>query len=74
MVKVVIPTERTLLCLIHKTVEFVAKYGPEFEAALMAREASNPLYRFLFDYQSPSHGYYRWKLYSVLHVISSTTS
>lgn len=33
----------------------------------MQREINNPQFRFLFDNQSPSHSYYRWKLYSIAH-------
>lgn len=40
--------------------------GPMFEAMIMNRELNNPMYRFLFENQSPAHVYYRWKLYSIL--------
>uniref|UniRef100_A0A1A8FD57 U2 snRNP-associated SURP motif-containing protein n=3 Tax=Nothobranchius korthausae TaxID=1143690 RepID=A0A1A8FD57_9TELE len=66
IVKVVIPTERNLLSLIHRMIEFVVREGPMFEAMIMNRELNNPMYRFLFDNQSPAHVYYRWKLYSIL--------
>ncbi|BFZ00599.1 hypothetical protein BsWGS_03638 [Bradybaena similaris] len=67
VVKVVIPTERQLLALIHRMVEFVVREGPMFEAMIMNRELNNPYFRFLFDNKSPAHTYYRWKLYSILH-------
>ncbi|XP_060587326.1 U2 snRNP-associated SURP motif-containing protein-like [Ruditapes philippinarum] len=67
VVKVVIPTERNLLCVIHRMVEFVVREGPMFEAMIMNREISNPLFKFLFDNQSPAHVYYRWKLFSILN-------
>ncbi|XP_066564964.1 U2 snRNP-associated SURP motif-containing protein isoform X2 [Amia ocellicauda] len=66
IVKVVIPTERNLLSLIHRMIEFVVREGPMFEAMIMNREISNPMFRFLFENQSPAHVYYRWKLYSIL--------
>ncbi|XP_068603913.1 U2 snRNP-associated SURP motif-containing protein isoform X1 [Brachionichthys hirsutus] len=66
IVKVVIPTERNLLSLIHRMIEFVVREGPMFEAMIMNREISNPMYRFLFENQSPAHVYYRWKIYSIL--------
>lgn len=66
VVKVVIPTERNLLCLIHRMVEFVVHEGPMFEAIIMNRELNNPMFRFLFENKSPAHVYYRWKLFSVL--------
>lgn len=65
-VKVVIPTDRTVLSLIHRMVEFVVSEGPMFEAMIMNRELQNPAYRFLFDNVSPAHVYYRWRLFSVL--------
>merc|ERR1719150_1178849 len=37
-VKVVIPTDRTQLCLINRMVEFVIREGPMFEAMIMNRE------------------------------------
>ncbi|XP_059173401.1 U2 snRNP-associated SURP motif-containing protein-like isoform X2 [Physella acuta] len=72
VVKVVIPTERQLLALIHRMVEFVVREGPMFEAMIMNRELNNPFFRFLFDNKSPAHTYYRWKLYSILHGDSTT--
>ena len=65
-VKVVIPTDRTVLSLIHRMVEFVVNEGPLFEAMIMNRELHNPAFRFLFDNSSPAHVYYRWRLFSVL--------
>ncbi|XP_034947103.1 U2 snRNP-associated SURP motif-containing protein isoform X1 [Chelonus insularis] len=66
VVKVVIPTERNLVMLIHRMVEFVIREGPMFEAMIMNREINNPMFRFLFENYSPAHTYYRWKLFSVL--------
>ncbi|XP_029165927.1 U2 snRNP-associated SURP motif-containing protein isoform X1 [Nylanderia fulva] len=66
VVKVVIPTERNLVMLIHRMVEFVIREGPMFEAMIMNRELTNPMFRFLFENYSPAHTYYRWKLYSIL--------
>uniref|UniRef100_A0A4W4F0H9 U2 snRNP-associated SURP domain containing n=1 Tax=Electrophorus electricus TaxID=8005 RepID=A0A4W4F0H9_ELEEL len=61
-----------LLSLIHRMIEFVVREGPMFEAMIMNREINNPLYRFLFENQSPAHVYYRWKLYSILQGDSPT--
>lgn len=66
LVRVVVPTERNLLCIIHRMVEFVVREGPMFEAMIMNRELNNPVFRFLFDNQSPAHVYYRWRIFSVL--------
>ncbi|CAG9828735.1 unnamed protein product [Diabrotica balteata] len=67
VVKVVIPTDRNLIMLIHRMVEFVVREGPMFEAMIMNKELQNPQFRFLFENQSPPHIYYRWKVYSILH-------
>jgi len=66
LIKVVMPTDRTILALIHRMVEFVVNEGPMFEAMIMNKELQNPNFRFLFDNSSPAHVYYRWRLYSVL--------
>lgn len=72
VVKVVIPTERNLLCLIHRMIEFVVREGPAFEAIIMNREINNPQFRFLFKNKDPAHVYYRWKLFSILQGDSPT--
>ena len=66
VIKVVIPTDRTQLCLINRMVEFVVREGPIFEATIMNKELSNPMFKFLFENQSPEHIYYRWRLFSIL--------
>ncbi|XP_017287497.1 U2 snRNP-associated SURP motif-containing protein [Kryptolebias marmoratus] len=66
VVKVVIPTQRNLLVLIHRMIEFVVREGPMFEAIIMSKEINNPDYKFLFDNKSQDHVYYRWKLFSIL--------
>lgn len=65
-VRVVMPTDRSVLALIHRMVEFVVNEGPLFEAMIMNRGINNPAFRFLFDNSSPAHIYYRWRLFSVL--------
>ncbi|XP_078484843.1 U2 snRNP-associated SURP motif-containing protein-like [Ciona intestinalis] len=72
VVRVVVPTERNLLALIHRMIEFVVREGPMFEAMIMNREINNPMFRFLFNNKSPAHIYYRWRTYSVLHGESPT--
>lgn len=47
-------------------IEFVIREGPLFEAMIMSREIDNPNFRFLFENDTPSHTYYRWKLFSLL--------
>lgn len=65
-VKVVIPADRSQLCLINRMVEFVIREGPIFEATIMNRELANPQFKFLFENQSPEHIYYRWRLFAML--------
>lgn len=64
--KVTVPHDRTIIGLIHRTIEFVVREGPTFEAMLMQRESENHKFRFLFDFRSNEHAYYRWKLFSIL--------
>uniref|UniRef100_A0A672PVP3 U2 snRNP-associated SURP motif-containing protein-like n=1 Tax=Sinocyclocheilus grahami TaxID=75366 RepID=A0A672PVP3_SINGR len=47
VVTVVIPTERNLLGLIHRMIEFVVREGPMFEAIIMSREKNNPDFRYV---------------------------
>uniref|UniRef100_A0A0K0DII3 RRM domain-containing protein n=1 Tax=Angiostrongylus cantonensis TaxID=6313 RepID=A0A0K0DII3_ANGCA len=54
-----------LLLVIQHVVEFTVREGPLFEAMLMTRERTNPLFRFLFELNHPTHVYYRWRLYSI---------
>lgn len=65
-VQVIQPEDKELLMLIHRMIERVLKYGPDFEALIMDREWNNPKFSFLFQNNSPEHVYYRWKLYSIL--------
>jgi len=65
-VQVVQPEDKELLMLIHRMIERVIRYGPDFEALIMDREWNNPQFSFLFQNNSPEHIYYRWKLYSIL--------
>ncbi|KAI8919402.1 hypothetical protein DFJ77DRAFT_277115 [Powellomyces hirtus] len=65
-VKVVCPTDQAITMCIHRLIERVIKYGPQFEAIVMERERENPMFAFLFHNDSPDHVYYRWKLYSIL--------
>ncbi|XP_004349856.1 U2-associated SR140 protein [Capsaspora owczarzaki ATCC 30864] len=68
-VQVVIPSNATVLRLIHRVIEFVVQYGPAFEAHIIDRESQGEnaeQFRFLTDFLSEEHVYYRWKLFSVL--------
>nr|CAI5829347.1 unnamed protein product [Callosobruchus analis] len=66
-VKVTVPLNKKQLMLIHRMVEFVVREGPMFEAFIMNQEIRNSDYSFLFNYQSPLHIYYRWKVFSILN-------
>ena len=67
-IKVVIPTDRTVLCIINRMAEFVIREGPMFEAMIMNREMNNRAFAFLFENRSPEHIYYRWRLFSLMQV------
>ena len=64
--QVVIPTERAERQLIHRTIEFVIREGPEFEELLIQRTSGDQKYRFLSENATHEHAYYRWKLFSLL--------
>ncbi|VEN58818.1 unnamed protein product [Callosobruchus maculatus] len=55
------------VAFMSRKVEFVVREGPMFEAFIMNQEIRNSDYSFLFDYQSPLHIYYRWKVFSILN-------
>nr|CAH7750422.1 unnamed protein product [Callosobruchus chinensis] len=55
------------VAFMSRKVEFVVREGPMFEAFIMNKEIRNSDYSFLFDYQSPLHTYYRWKVFSILN-------
>jgi len=48
-VQVIQPEDKELLMLIHRMIERVIKYGPDFEAIIMDREWNNPKFSFLFQ-------------------------
>ncbi|KII67916.1 U2 snRNP-associated SURP motif-containing protein [Thelohanellus kitauei] len=60
------PKEWSIMRTIHRFIEYIIREGPSFEAAIMEREATNPRFRFLFDFECDEHKYYRWKLFSIL--------
>ncbi|KAF9950461.1 U2 snRNP-associated SURP domain-containing protein [Mortierella alpina] len=59
------PKNLQTLVYIHRVIEKVLVNGPEFEQALIEKEARNPAFAFLVDHKSPEHIYYRWKLFSM---------
>ncbi|KAJ2393391.1 hypothetical protein H4S02_000226 [Coemansia sp. RSA 2611] len=65
-VQVARPTNSRTLRLIHWTVEHVIRHGPRFECLLISRVHNDPRFRFLVDWQSADHAYYRWRMYSLL--------
>lgn len=65
VVRVVVPSDRKVLGIIHRMIEFVLREGPLFEAMIMKNEIANPMFSFLFDNCSHQHIYYRWKLFSI---------
>ena len=71
-VKVVIPENKQVKLLIHRTIEFVLKHGAKFEKSMIAKESKNPAFKFLYDYNSNEHVYYRWRIWSLAHGESVT--
>ncbi|KAE8557463.1 hypothetical protein EYB25_002170 [Talaromyces marneffei] len=62
------PSDLKQLRLIHKTLENLLKYGPEFEALLMSRPEvqREEKWAWIWDARSVGGVWYRWKLWDVL--------
>lgn len=67
-VEVKAPSDIKQLRLIHKTLENLLNYGPEFEALLMSRPEiqRDEKWAWLWDPRSAGGVYYRWKLWEIL--------
>ncbi|KAL4896959.1 coatamer subunit protein [Aspergillus ambiguus] len=67
-VEVKAPSDLKQLRLIHKALENLLKYGPEFEALLMSRPEvqRDEKWAWLWDARSAGGVYYRWKLWETL--------
>ncbi|KAF9889972.1 hypothetical protein FE257_006846 [Aspergillus nanangensis] len=67
-IEVTAPSDLKQLRLIHKTLENLLKYGPEFEALLMTRPEvqREEKWAWLWDARSAGGVYYRWKLWQTL--------
>ncbi|OJJ51516.1 hypothetical protein ASPZODRAFT_127599 [Penicilliopsis zonata CBS 506.65] len=67
-VEVKAPADLKQLRLIHKTLESLLGYGPEFEALLMSRAEvqREEKWAWLWDPRSVGGVYYRWKLWDIL--------
>lgn len=62
------PADLKQLKLIHKTLESLLTYGPEFEALLMSRSEiqQDEKWSWLWDSSSSGGVYYRWRLWEIL--------
>lgn len=62
------PSDLKQLKLIHKTLENLLTYGPEFEALLMSRPEvqRGEKWAWIWDSRSPGGVWYRWKLWDIL--------
>lgn len=62
------PADLKQLRLIHKTLENLLNYGPEFEALLMSRHEvqKEEKWAWLWDARSTGGVWYRWKLWDIL--------
>ncbi|OQV03741.1 hypothetical protein CLAIMM_08749 [Cladophialophora immunda] len=67
-VMVQVPTDLRQLRLIHKTIEALLTYGPEFEALLMSRPQiqRDEQWAWLWNSRSTGGVYYRWRLWEIL--------
>ncbi|KAJ5211755.1 uncharacterized protein N7498_003401 [Penicillium cinerascens] len=67
-VEVKTPSDIKELRLIHKTLENLLKFGPEFEALLMSRPEvqREEKWAWIWDARSPGGVYYRWKLWQTI--------
>ncbi|KAJ5950708.1 uncharacterized protein N7479_009121 [Penicillium vulpinum] len=67
-VQVKIPTDIRQLRQIHRTIEYLIKEGPEFEALVMSRPEvqMDEKWAWLFDPRSRGGVYYRWKLWQLI--------
>ncbi|KAE8349719.1 hypothetical protein BDV28DRAFT_140631 [Aspergillus coremiiformis] len=67
-VEVKAPSDLKQLKLIHKALENLLNYGPEFEALLMSRPEvqREEKWAWIWDARSAGGIYYRWKLWEVL--------
>lgn len=62
------PSDLKQLKLIHKTLEAILTYGPEFEALLMSRSQiqRDPQWSWLYTPRSQSGVYYRWRMWEII--------
>lgn len=67
-VEVKAPSDLKQLRVIHKTLENLLNYGPEFEALLMSRPEvqREEKWAWIWDARSPGGVYYRWKLWDII--------
>ncbi|KAJ6021308.1 hypothetical protein N7540_006812 [Penicillium herquei] len=67
-VEVRAPSDIKQLRLIHKTLESLLQYGPEFEALLMSRPEvqREEKWAWIWDARSLGGVYYRWKLWQIV--------
>ncbi|KAL4928390.1 uncharacterized protein BDV17DRAFT_264118 [Aspergillus undulatus] len=67
-VEVKAPSDLKQLRLIHKTLENLLNFGPEFEALLMSRPEvqREEKWAWIWDARSPGGVYYRWKLWTII--------
>jgi U2-associated protein SR140 len=62
------PSDLKQLRLIHKTLESLLTYGPEFEALLMSRPdvQKEEKWSWLWNSRSPGGVWYRWRLWDII--------
>lgn len=64
-IEVGFPSDERIRYIIDTMALYVIQDGCPFEQAVMLKEQNNPEFRYLFDFKTPEHAYYRWRLYAL---------
>jgi U2-associated protein SR140 len=64
-VEVQYPVNARVMYVIDRLAKYVVDNGKLFEEKVMEKERGNEEFNFLFDYKSPNHRYYKWRVFSL---------
>ena len=59
------PVNARVMYVIDRLAKYVVDNGKLFEEKVMEKERGNEEFNFLFDYKSPNHRYYKWRVFSL---------
>ena len=59
------PSNSRVMYVIDRLAKYVVDNGKAFEEKVMEKERGNEEFGFLFDYKSPNHQYYKWRVFSL---------